>query len=261
MRAMPAAERIAGWMRRYLASSGARGFVVGLSGGLDSAVVARLAQLASPGAVVGLLLPCQSDPNDEHDALVVAKKFSLPTTRVDLSKAYDVLAADGQAAIDALRPQLRAGSVAPPITDDPRARIPTANIKPRLRMTTLYFVANTMQYLVAGTGNRSELAIGYFTKYGDGGVDLLPLGHLVKSEVRALARELQIPSAIIERTPSAGLWPGQSDEQEMGFTYADLERYLEEGPQGVSPALAMRIERLARATEHKRQLPPMPDHD
>ena len=103
-----------------------------------------------------------------------------------------------------------------------------------------------------------ELATGYFTKYGDGGVDLLPLGNLVKSEVRALARELQIPAAIINRTPSAGLWEGQSDEQEMGFSYGDLERYLDEGPQGVSPALAMRIERLARATEHKRQLPPMP---
>jgi NAD+ synthase len=132
-------------------------------------------------------------------------------------------------------------------------------MKPRLRMTTLYFIANSLNYLVAGTGNRSELAIGYFTKHGDGGADLLPIGHLLKSEVRALARELHIPSTIIERTPSAGLWAGQSDEEEMGFGYADLQRYIEEGPQGVSPALAMRIERLARSSEHKRQLPPMPD--
>jgi NAD+ synthase len=256
-------------MRRGLASSGARGFVVGLSGGLDSAVVARLAQLAAPGAVVGLLLPCHSEPQDEQDALLVAKQFSLPTTRIDLSNAYDLLAADGQAALDRLRPQLRgapstvlrAGAEATPVADDPRARIPTANIKPRLRMTMLYFVANSMQYLVAGTGNKSEIAIGYFTKYGDGGADLLPLGQLVKSEVRALARELHIPSSIIDRTPSAGLWPGQNDEQEIGFSYADLERYLEEGPQGISPALAMRIERLTRSTEHKRQLPPMPEHD
>ena len=245
-------------MRRGLSSSGARGFVVGLSGGLDSAVVARLAQLAAPGAVVGLLLPCHSDPKDERDAIAVAKQFSLPTALVDLSKAYDAMAADGQAALDRLRPQLRAAATPAPIADDPRARIPNANIKPRLRMTMLYYVANSMQYLVAGTGNKSELATGYFTKYGDGGVDMLPLGNLVKSEVRALARELQIPAAIINRTPSAGLWDGQSDEQEMGFSYGDLERYLDEGPQGVSPALAMRIERLARATEHKRQLPPMP---
>jgi NAD+ synthase len=259
MSAMPAAERIAGWMRRCLSSSGARGFVVGLSGGLDSAVVARLAQLAAPGAVVGLVLPCHSDPKDERDALAIAKQFSLPTARVDLSGAYDTLAADGQAALDLLRPQLRAAAAPAPMPDDPRARVPNANIKPRLRLTMLYFVANSMQFLVAGTGNKSELAIGYFTKYGDGGADILPLGHLVKSEVRALARELQIPSAIIERTPSAGLWPGQSDEQEMGFSYADLERYLDEGPQGVSPALAMRIERLTRATEHKRGMPAMPE--
>jgi len=255
-------------MRRQLSASAARGFVVGLSGGLDSAVVARLAQLAAPGAVVGLILPCHSDPKDEEDALLVAKKFSLPTARIDLTRAHDGLVADGEAAIAALRPQLRvastelrAGAPAAPPPDDPRARVPNANIKPRLRMTALYFVANSMQYLVAGTGNKSELAIGYFTKHGDGGVDLLPLGQLVKSDVRALARELQIPPAIINRTPSAGLWPGQNDEQEIGFTYADLERYLSEGPQGVSPALAMRIERLTRSTEHKRQLPPMPDAD
>jgi NAD+ synthase len=128
-------------------------------------------------------------------------------------------------------------------------------------MTMLYFLANRLGYLVAGTGNRSELSIGYFTKHGDGGCDLLPIGRLLKSEVRALARELDVPSTIIERTSSAGLWIGQSDEEEMGFTYADLERYLEEGPQGVSPALAMKIERLIRSSEHKRVLPPMPDSD
>ena len=106
---------------------------------------------------------------------------------------------------------------------------------------------------------RSEIAIGYFTKYGDGGCDLLPIGRLVKSEVRALARDLKIPQPIVDRAPSAGLWLGQTDEEEMGFTYADLERYLEDGAQGVPPALAMKIERLMRISEHKRSLPPMPD--
>ena len=140
-----------------------------------------------------------------------------------------------------------------------QTRRPLANVKPRLRMTTLYLLANSLGYLVAGTGNRSELSIGYFTKHGDGAADLLPIGHLVKSEVRALARELNVPGAIIERTPSAGLWIGQSDEEEMGFTYAQLERYLDEGPQGVSPAIAMKIERLIRSSEHKRALPPIPE--
>jgi NAD+ synthase len=131
-------------------------------------------------------------------------------------------------------------------------------VKPRLRMTTLYFVANTLNYMVAGTGNRSELSIGYFTKYGDGGVDLLPIGNLLKSEVRAAARALGVPDPIIEKAPSAGLWLGQTDEAEMGFTYAELEDYLTKGPQTVSPALAMRIDRLMRSSEHKRALAPAP---
>ena len=233
---MPAAERIARWMRQQLTATGARGFVVGLSGGIDSAVVARLAQLAAPGNVVAALLPCHSDPQDERDAALVAAQFSIPTVRIDVSTSYDALVADAQAAVHALPPQMRATSPPP---GDPLARLPLANIKPRLRMTALYFLANSLNYFVAGTGNRAEIAIGYFSKHGDGGVDLLPIGRLLKSDVRALARELKMPSTIIERTPSAGLWVGQSDEEEMGFSYAELERYLEDGPQGVSPALAM----------------------
>ena len=242
-------------MRRQLASASARGFVVGVSGGVDSAVVARLAQLAAPGNVIAVLLPCHSDPADERDAASVAAHFSLTTVRIDLSDGYDAEVRACQAALAVMPEPMRATPPADPL----RGRVPLANIKPRLRMSALYFLANTLNYLVAGGGNRSELSIGYFTKYGDGGVDLLPIGHLVKSEVRALARELNVPSAIVERTPSAGLWLGQTDEAEMGFTYADLGRYLDEGPQGVSPALAMRIERLIRASEHKRALPPVPD--
>ncbi len=247
-------ERLAAWMRRQLTAAGARGFVVGLSGGIDSAVVARLAQLAAPGHVLAAILPCQSDPRDEADALLVAQTFSLPIARVDLTATYESLAAAVQTTVKSLPADMRA---APP-SDPLRARVPLANMKPRLRMTTLYFLANTLNYLVAGTGNRSELAIGYFTKYGDGGCDLLPIGRLVKREVRALARDLKVPQQIIDRTPTAGLWLGQTDEDEMGFTYADLERYLDDGAQGVSPALAMRIERLMRGSEHKRELPPTP---
>jgi NAD+ synthase len=150
---------------------------------------------------------------------------------------------------------------ASPPENDLRARVPLANVKPRLRMSALYYIANAMNYLVAGTGNRSELTIGYFTKYGDGGVDVLPIGHLLKSEVRALARALEVPASIIEKPASAGLWLGQTDEEEMGFTYADLESYLTEGPEAVAPALAMRIERLIRASEHKRALPATPETD
>ena len=119
-------------------------------------------------------------------------------------------------------------------------------------------MANSLNYLVAGTGNRAELTIGYFTKYGDGGVDVLPIGDLLKSDVGAVARELGVPQAIIDKAPSAGLWLGQTDEEEMGFTYAELERYLTGGPDAVAPALALRLERMIRATDHKRALPPSP---
>jgi NAD+ synthase len=244
-------------MRQQLAASGARGFVVGLSGGIDSAVVARLAQLAAPGNVVAAILPCHSDPRDERDAMLVAARFSLATARVDLSASHDLLVTEAQSALESLKAQLR--GAAPPAPDDQRKRVAVANIKPRLRMTTLYFLANSLNYLVAGAGNRAELAIGYFTKYGDGGADLLPIGGLLKSEVRTLAHELKVPEPIIERAPSAGLWAGQNDEEEMGFGYPDLERYIHDGPQGVSPALAMRIERMARSSEHKRALPPIPE--
>jgi NAD+ synthase len=252
---MARGDRIAAWMRQQLHAAGARGFVVGLSGGVDSALVARLAQLAAPGNVLAAILPCHSDPQDERDAAAVADHFAIPRVRVDLSSAYDALVLGVQQALNSVPPQMRDTEPADPL----RGRVPIANMKPRLRMTTLYYFANTLNYLVAGTGNRTELAIGYFTKYGDGGCDLLPLGRLLKSEVRALARELGVPPAVVDRTPSAGLWIGQSDEEEMGFTYADLERYLAEGPQGVPPALAMRIERLIRMSDHKRELPPMPD--
>jgi NAD+ synthase len=251
---MAQAERLAAWMRERVAEAGAQGLVVGLSGGVDSAVVARLSQLASPGQVVGVLMPCHSDPQDERDAALVAKHFSLPTIRVDLAQPYDLLTGTVRESLTGLPASIHKERP----HDDPRSRVPPANIKPRLRMTTLYFVANSLNYLVAGTGNRSELAIGYFTKYGDGGVDMLPLANLVKSEVRELARDLNVPEAIIDRTPTAGLWIGQTDENEMGFTYDELEQYLNDGAQGVAPALAMKIERLVRASEHKRHLAPAP---
>jgi NAD+ synthase len=250
-------QAIAGWLRQQVAASGTRGYVVGLSGGIDSAVVIRLCQVAAPENVVGVMLPCHSDPADVADAVLVAEHFGIPTLRLDLEPAYDRLLADLQRAAAGLPASMIPPPGAEPL--DPKARMPGANVKPRLRMTSLYYIANSLNYLVAGTGNRSELTIGYFTKYGDGGVDVLPIGKLLKSEVRALARELEIPQVVIDKTPSAGLWVGQTDEAEMGFSYADLENYLTKGPDAVSPALALRIERLVRQSEHKRVLAPTPD--
>ena len=252
----PDIDPIVAWLRRQLAASAARGFVFGLSGGIDSAVVARLCQLAAPGAVIGVIMPCHSDPADEADARLLANRFEMPVVRVDLAATYDQLTRTLTAAIRDVPPEQFPDAAH--ASADPKAKLPLANMKPRLRMTSLYYVANTLNYMVAGTGNRSELAIGYFTKYGDGGVDLLPIGELLKSEVRAVARALGVPDPVIEKAPSAGLWLGQTDEAEMGFTYAELENYLTKGPQAVAPALAMRIERLIRASEHKRSLAPLP---
>jgi len=141
--------------------------------------------------------------------------------------------------------------------EDHRLRLALANIKPRLRMTALYYVANRFNYLVAGTENRSELTVGYFTKYGDGGADILPIANLVKSQVYELARFLGVPEKILRRTPSAGLWAGQIDEAEMGLTYEQLDRYIltGEAPRHVKE----RIEHLHRISEHKRQRPPIAD--
>lgn len=240
---------MAGWLRQQVQAAGSRGIVVGLSGGVDSAVVARVAQMAMPDGVMTVIMPAHSDPRDAHDAKLAADAFELPVMTIDLSEPYDALLASVQETL---------GSAVRGLTsaDGPATRLALANVKPRLRMATLYFVANRLDYLVAGTGNRSEIAIGYYTKYGDGGVDLLPLGSLVKSQVRALARAIGVPAPIIDKAPSAGLWMGQTDEGEMGFTYAELEDYLRKGPQSVSPAVSMKIERLARASEHKRHLPP-----
>ncbi len=241
---------MAAWLRQRVSGAGARGIVVGLSGGVDSAVVARVSQMAMPGAVLGVVLPAHSDPQDERDARLVADHFGLPAITIDLSNAYDAMVTPSQRSFEALRD---GGAPA----SDQANRLSLANVKPRLRMTALYFVANRLNYLVAGTGNRSEIAIGYYTKYGDGGVDLLPLGALVKSQVRGLAREVDVPMRIIEKAPSAGLWLGQTDEGEMGFTYAELEAYLREGPAALPPALVLKIERLVRASDHKRDLPPI----
>jgi NAD+ synthase len=243
-------ERIAAWLRERAEAAGARGFVLGMSGGIDSAVVARLCQMAMPGRVLGVIMPCHSHADDELDAMLAAESSKLPTVRVDLAGAYDVLTLD----ISGTASTERGHGFSP---DPQRSKLAFANVKPRLRMTTLYTIGTPLGFLVAGTGNRSEIAIGYYTKYGDGGVDVLPIGALTKREVYELARELGVPSRLIDKPPSAGLWAGQTDESEMGFTYAELERFLDSGASSVSTETAARIQQLVEASAHKRALPPL----
>lgn len=246
---MTRAERICGWLAERASIAGAHGYVFGLSGGIDSAVVAKLCQMAFPQRVLGVMLPCYSHPQDEEDARLVATAFSIPVARVDLGPAFDALTDSLTHAIKGLPTHVDSLDI--------KQQLPEANVKPRLRMASLYFIANSLNYLVAGTGNKSEITLGYYTKYGDGGVDVLPIGGLVKSEVRALAREIGVPEQVIAKPPTAGLWVGQTDEAEMGFSYDTLELYLAQGPSAVPPAVAARIARLRESSEHKRELPPI----
>ena len=186
--ASPQIDSLTQWLRDRVQASGTHGFVFGLSGGIDSAVVARLCQIATPNRVLGVILPCYSHAQDEADAKLLAKSFGIPTARIDLATTFDMLTGELHSAIKGLPQSVHVADI--------KQQLPEANIKPRLRMTSLYFVANSLNYLVAGTGNRSEITLGYYTKYGDGGCDVLPIGSLLKSEVRSLARELGVPAPI-----------------------------------------------------------------
>ncbi|HHY45672.1 MAG TPA: NAD(+) synthase [Firmicutes bacterium] len=247
------ADIIVEWIRERVRESRARGIVVGLSGGVDSAVVGALAKRAFPGAVLGLIMPAHSNPQDVEDALAVAGSFDIPTRTIDLGPLFDL----------ALESFNRAAGDRGPGDDAPGSEecrgglsVARANIKPRLRMITLYYFANLLNYLVAGTGNRSELEVGYFTKYGDGGVDILPIAGLVKSQVRELARYLGVPERVIQKPPSAGLWAGQTDEGEMGLAYEDLDRFILTGE--ADRVVREKIQSMHAKSEHKRKLPPVP---
>jgi NAD+ synthase len=235
------AQKLSGWIKDKVATAGAKGAVFGMSGGIDSSVVAALCIKVFPKDSLGLILPCHSNDEDRQHAELCAKAFSVPTRVVPLESIFDSYLK--------LMPDYKG--------DAARKRMAQANMKARLRMVTLFYTANELNYLVVGSGNRSELTVGYFTKYGDSGVDLLPIGNLVKKEVRELARYLKVPQAIIDKPPTAGLWPGQTDEGEMGFTYEALDNYILTGK--AEPALKKRIDEMNARSAHKRTSAPVPD--
>ncbi len=244
-----AAATIGAFLRAHALADGATGVVVGLSGGVDSALVARLARDAlGPARVLGVLLP------DAH----------VEPSLVEETTAYaaDLGLAHRQVRIEPLEAAF--GASLPEVAD----RVTLGNTAARIRMTVLYALAREQRRLVVGTGNKSELLLGYFTKYGDGGVDLLPIGDLYKTDVWALAEELGVPEAIRRRAPSAGFWPGQTDEGELGVAYPDVDRILrrlellereEEIVRGTGLAAATVRAVLARVEQHrhKRRLPPV----
>jgi NAD+ synthase len=249
------AGEIAGWLRAAMDRTAAASLVVGLSGGVDSAVVCGLCALAAgPERVIAAILPVHSAARDVVDAQAAASAFGVTPRLIDLSSAYEALVA-ALPGVDAASPITLASD-----DDADRRHLALANIKPRLRMTALYYLANRYNGLVVGTGNKSELSIGYFTKHGDGGVDLLPLGELDKTAVWRLARQLGVPAEIVARAPSAGLWEDQTDEKEIGLSYADLDSALRAMATGrgdeIESSTRERIARLMASSAHKRALPP-----
>ncbi len=233
-------NKIVNWLKLQLKVSNTKGFVVGLSGGVDSSVVAVLSKKAANRNVLGIIMPCDSNPEDLKDALLVAKKYKIKTKIIDLSKIFNLLS-------KTLNFSKSSKNLA------------IVNIKPRLRMLTLYYFANKNNYLVVGTGNKSELTIGYFTKYGDGGVDILPIGGLLKTQVWELAKYLNLPKKIIKKTPSAGLWYGQTDEDEIGITYKNLDEtitLLEKNKKNFcNKKILSKINSAIKKTSHKLSIP------
>lgn len=220
------------WLCDQISSANAKGIVLGLSGGIDSSVLAALGREAlGRDSVLGVIMPCHSIPDDEADARLLAQALDVNFERVDLSGVFDALCAGVTGALSSLT---------------------KSNMKARLRMVTLYAFAQSRNLLVCGTSNRSEYETGYFTKYGDSGVDLMPLAGFLKRDIRAMAKLLNVPERIITKAPSAGLYEGQTDEGDMGFTYDVLDEYLASGIIS-DPKAKERIDVMRRRSEHKRK--------
>jgi len=225
----------------------AKGVVIGLSGGLDSAVTTKMCvEALGKEKVFCFLLPTENTPKeDTEDALEFAKSLGVKYRIINISEIVKKIAST---------------------IHNKMKKKEMGNIHARTRMIVLYYFANKNNYLVVGSGNKTELLMGYFTKYGDGACDIMPLGDLYKTQVRELAKHLKIPEKIINKTPRAGLWKGQTDESELGIKYEILDQILygmEKGLKnneivksvGVEISEVKRIKNIVNSTKHKRKMP------
>ncbi|ACV24483.1 NAD+ synthase [Methanocaldococcus fervens] len=247
-------EKITNFIKEKVEEAKANGVVIGLSGGIDSAVTAYLCVKAlGKYRVLGIIMPEKNtNPKDVEHAKMVAENLGIKYTISDIT---DILKAFG------------AGGYVPTREFD---KIADGNLKARIRMCILYYFANKYNLLVAGTSNKSEIYVGYGTKYGDTACDIRPIGNLFKTEVRELAKYLGVPKEIINKPPSAGLWEGQTDEEELGIKYETLDKILklyEEGKSkeeiskelNISVDVVEHVFNLIKKNEHKRTLPPTPE--
>jgi len=235
---------IQNWIKQYIKSAKADGVILGLSGGIDSCVTAALCINAlGKEKLICLNIPIESKSQDYEDAELIAKILKIKFMKIDLTDTFKAML-----------------NAVPPNMD--KKKMALANIKPRLRMTILYFLGqNFGRYLVAGTSNRTEIAIGYFTKYGDGAADFEPIASLYKCEVKELANILKIPEKIIMKPPSPGLWANQTTEGEIGIQYNILDEivyridnYL--SLEDLEPKNVEKVIEMIKNAEHKIKMPP-----
>ena len=249
-----ARDIIVDFIREKVKEAGSTGAVIGISGGIDSALTAYLTvEALGKENVLGIHMPEMNitPAEDVLDATEVAERLGIEFRTIDVSGPFETF--------------LKA------IPDgDESSYHANGNLKARIRMSMLYYYANMMNRVVMGTGNKTEILLGYFTKYGDGGVDMEPIGELYKTEVREMSGLLGVPHGIIEKAPSARLWAGQTEEGELGITYAEVDRFLALLLEGESPQVAQNtlgltaeqrdsvISRI-NANLHKQKTPDVPD--
>ena len=237
-------EKIIQFIRKYYEENQLGGVIIGISGGKDSAVVAGLfCEALGPSNVVGVTLPCHSKDEDQKDALLVSEKFGFPLFNIDLTSIYDLFHKQIDLLGNFTSENLKNSDI---------------NIKPRLRMSSLYYLAPLMSslkgktYIVAGTSNKCEIYVGYFTKGGDGVSDINVLAELMVSEVIQLGEELGVPKEVLYKTPNDGL-SGVSDEEKLGVTYEEIEKYLR--GEEISLESKTKISQYHRNSLHKFHIP------
>ena len=240
-------EKTIEWLREKVKEANCNGLIVGVSGGIDSAVVTYLIKKAFPDNSMGVIMSIKSNPNDRLDALKVINGCKIEHLDLDLTNEQEGILTK---VIDNLKDKN--------LYKEENLRMTDANLRARTRMATVYTIANNLGYLVVGTDNAAEIHTGYFTKYGDGGVDLVPLANLTKREVYEWAKILGVHEDIINKAPSAGLWEGQTDENEMGTTYNYIDDIVEGKFENVPQKDKEIIDRLHRISEHKRNTPSAP---
>ncbi len=221
-------------LKEYLGNKKA---VIGISGGIDSTVVAALAVRAiGKQNVWGISMPYKNQ--DTSDAQLVIDNLEINSREINIGKVVD----------NNIRKLEQ-------VLDKEIDKITKGNLMARERMKLLYGVANSIDGMVIGTGNKSEIEIGYFTKYGDGGVDIEPIGNIYKTEVYEIANLLALPKQIINKKPSAGLWQGQTDEDELGITYQQIDDVLKQKIN--NGEIYDKVQKLRKGSEHKKNIPPI----